>query len=106
MARELPTADEIARALWLAAKEVGDEDRLALAVEDPRPLITLRALVTRARWLAIEALHVLYPGARLHQLGEWCFYAGAAKNVMVCLLSAQRAAWWSQASVDRVISGI
>lgn len=94
-----PTADEIARAMVAAADETGDRARLAAAVADVEG--AFRNLATRARWLALEALNVLYPRVGLRTLAR--LLGSPPANSYASLNAAKAARWWSEVAVNRVI---
>ena len=105
MARELPTAEQVARVWVLAAKEVGDLPRLTEASRGRSPKALLD-LVTRARWLAYAALDTVFPRAGYRCLARFVFYRGTPNNCVAGMLSARKCQWWSEAAVVRVVAGI
>lgn len=95
-----PTADQIARAMVAAARETGDVERLAAAVDGGG----LTAIVTRSRWLALEALHVLWPRCPLQTLAEKL--GGSAAGSWGSLNTAKSSSWWSDHAVNRIVDAI
>ena len=98
---EAPDAAAIARAFVVSARALGDADRLALALADET---SYRALVTRSRWVALEALRILYPRAPLKALGR--LLGGGAETPAVTLERCRKSDWWSDALVDQVMEAI
>jgi hypothetical protein len=97
---EAPSADEIARAYVAAARELDDVARLAeLADVD-----AYRRLTTRARWLALAALDLLWPRVGLSALARKLGYEGSGHHA--ALISARQASRWSPEALDSVIRAI
>lgn len=101
--RELPTADEIARAYVAAAREVGDVEALADAATS---LERYNRFVSRARWLALAALNRLFPKVARTSLARWLGYDRPSNQIAANWMQAQRAPWWDAKAVGRVVDAI
>lgn len=64
----------------------------------------LAAIVTRSRWLALEALHVLWPRCPLQALAEKLGGSGAGS--WGSLNTAKSSRWWSDHAVNRIVDAI
>lgn len=99
---ECPTARQIAKALVAAAgqtNELGVLTGLALGAD----AANARNAIIRCRWLAIEALNVLWPRVGY---SAWGRILGGGSRPHTSIASAKAARWWSQDALDQVIAAI
>lgn len=91
-----PTADTLARAMILAAAELGELDALR---RFPTALMAGR-LEIRARWHLQAALYAAWPQHRLSTTSAWCGISPPANYATLGWMSRQ--SFWREDLVDRL----
>ncbi|SFV31230.1 hypothetical protein SAMN05216456_1275 [Devosia crocina] len=91
----LPTAEQIARAVVLASRAVG---------EDPESIFRNKG-TSRARLIALASLREIFPKARYDQLGRMLNFA-SPKRAVNDLAEAQHGAAWRDDWIDEVVGGL
>ncbi|MRX32831.1 hypothetical protein [Aminobacter sp. MDW-2] len=90
-----PTAEQIATAIVLAARQFGD-DPMAVARGEP---------FHRSRHMAVVALMEVFPDAPKRGLARCCGY-GAPKGLASSLKYARSQPWWSDDLIDEVVGAL
>lgn len=94
-APDFPTADEVAKAIVLAARLHG---------EDPEAIFET-GTTSRARHVAMEALRIAYPKAKRAPLALCLGYRTTAegKAPLAMINMARKTKWWREEYVDEIV---
>lgn len=94
---EAPSADDVAGAFVAACRATGELDRLTAHMADGGGLTDL---IVRGRWVAVEALNILYPRVGLDGLARVL----GGSNGAVRMTQVRKAGWWDAALVERALN--